>query len=105
MLKNPIIKIKAIQKAKKSNCRYKVSAIGFNHKGDVLGTAYNTHRFTRKSGGIHAEINLIRKYKNQLKTILICRVGHSGELLPIECCDKCQKVCDKLGIKVISINN
>jgi len=102
---NPIVKDIAVKKATQSICRYKVSAIGFDNKGNILGSAHNTHRFVRKNGGIHAEINLIRKYKNKLKTILICRVGNSGELLPINCCEKCQKVCDKLDIKVVSINN
>ena len=35
--------------------------------------------------------------------ILICRVGRSGELRPIKPCDTCQKIADKLGIEIVSI--
>lgn len=94
----------AIKKALQSSCRYKVSAIGFDKKGNVIGTAVNTSRFNRYGGGIHAEQKLMFKYGNRLKTILICRVGNSGEIRKIDPCDKCQKAADKLGIKIISIS-
>ncbi|MFW5804284.1 MAG: hypothetical protein ACOCWG_03525 [bacterium] len=98
------IKKLAIKKAKQSFCRYKISAIGFNAKGEILGRATNIVRFVKKGGGIHAEIKLIRQYKNNLKTILICRVNNTGELLPIEPCENCLKVANKYNIKIISIS-
>lgn len=94
---------KARSKAIKSSCRYKISALGFSRKGDLLGTTNNGHRFESKGGGLHAEIELIKKYGRKLKTILICRVGNGGDLLPISPCNNCKKVADKLNIKIISV--
>lgn len=93
----------AVKKANNSNCRFKVSAIGISAKGNVLGSCINNHRFDGKGRGLHAEINLIRRFGKKLSTIIICRVGRSGEMLPIDPCDNCQKVADKLGIKIISV--
>jgi len=94
---------RAINKAKMSICRYKISAIGFDRNGKYLGSACNTQRFMHFGGGNHAEINLIRKCRSKLKTIIICRVNNNGEFLPIDPCDTCKRIADKLDIKIISI--
>ena len=57
------IKHIAITKAKQSFCRYKISAIGLDKHGTILGTSTNRPRIDRKFGGLHAEIVLIRRYK------------------------------------------
>ena len=92
----------AIKKAKQSSCRFKVSAIGLDKNGKFLGAAYNRHRMSKKGGGIHAEIALLNKTKD-VKTIILCRVGRSGDLLPIHPCKTCQRVLDKMNIKVYTI--
>jgi len=93
----------AKQKANQSPTRYKVSAIGLDHKGNLLGSAFSSYRFSRYGGGIHAEMALLHRYSSNVKTILICRVGRSGDILPIDPCPRCQKVLNKLGIKVITM--
>ncbi|MFW6272679.1 MAG: hypothetical protein ACOC2U_02730 [bacterium] len=102
-MKNPILIKKAVKKAITSDCRFKVSALGFNAKGDFIGSKTNIRRFECKGGGLHAEINLIHEYGAKVRTIVICRVSKSGNLLPIDPCPNCQKVADKLGIKILSI--
>jgi hypothetical protein len=100
------------EKASKSDCTYKVSAIAFDKKGNILGHARNTHskwdvlekcNVGRAGTAEHAERVLMRRYGSNIKTILISRVGHSGILRPISPCKTCQKVADKLGIKIISV--
>jgi len=93
-----------IKKAQKSICRYKISAIGFDKNGNILGSTFNRPRFFRKSGGIHAEIALLQKYKKKLKTIIICRVNNKGKLLQIKPCNNCKNIFKKLGIKVYTLN-
>jgi len=100
---SPNIIDKAIRRASKSICRYKVSAIGLNKKGEIIGSSVNTVRFNKLNGGIHAEASLIGRYGSQLKTIIICRVNKTGGILPIEPCDNCQKLANKFGIKIISV--
>lgn len=99
---------KLINKAKKSNCHFKVSAIGYDANGNIIGSAVNSFhpslRLSSKGVGLHAEINLIRRYGNLIKTIVICRVGNSGNLLPIDPCEKCLDCATKLGIKIYSIS-
>lgn len=100
---SPSIIERAIKKANKSICKFKISAVGFNHKGEMIGSITNTPRFSRYGGGIHAEAALIKRYRGHLKTILICRVNTNGGLLPIDPCDKCQKLADKFNIKITSV--
>ena len=91
------------QKAYSSSCKFKIAAIAFSKKGNILGIVFNNFRFSGHGGGLHAEIKLIQRYGNKISWILIGRVGRSGDLLPIEPCQNCQKVADKLGIKIESI--
>jgi hypothetical protein len=100
---NPKIINVAKNKAKQSLCTYRVSALGFNEKGDLIKTATNSPSCRKNKGNkYHAEMNLIRKSKS-IKTIIICRVGGNGDLLPIDPCINCAKVCNDLGIKIYSL--
>lgn len=93
-------------KASRSPSKIKISAIAFDNKGDILGTvtnSFNNWEIPRKFTGKHAERDLIVRYGKLVKTILICRVGLSGNILPIDPCPICQKVAKKYGIKIISV--
>jgi cytidine deaminase len=100
---NDAIKNKAIEKAKQSISAYKVSAIGLSKNGNVIATAINRHRFGRHGGGVHAEMELLRKGAGKISTMIICRVGQGGEVRSIDPCSKCRKVLDRKGIKVITV--
>jgi len=103
------------EKARHSDCTYKVSAIAFGKKGDVLGHVTNKHSdwdVIEKEKGIgragtakHAERLLMQRYQGVVKTIIICRVGHGGDLRPIDPCPACQKVASKLGVRIVSIGS
>lgn len=93
----------AKKKALQSICRYKISALGFNKKGELIFSSSNKPRFDRKGGGIHAEMEVMLKAGPGLRTILICRVNRAGDLLPIEPCNICQEKADELNIKIYSI--
>lgn len=103
------------EKAMNSPCTYKVSAIAFDSKGDILGHATNLHSKNwnvldkneegRPGTAQHAERRLMQMYKDRISTILICRVGNSGELRPIDPCPVCKSVAKKYGIKIVSISN
>lgn len=95
----------AIKKAKQSNCRYKVSALGFNRKGDLLGTAINMNRLPRKGCSIHAEIALIKKYGRKLKTIVICRTNKRGDIRPITPCKTCLAMLNRYDIDIKTIRD
>lgn len=99
-------------KAKRSPCNYHVAAIAFDKKGDILGHVTNNRSswdVIAKTGAgragtsKHAERLLLSRYSGNVKTILICRVGHSGALRPIDPCPTCKKVADKLGVKIVSL--
>lgn len=94
---------RAIKKASQSICKYKISAIGFDKQGRLIGTAFNRPRFGKYGGSIHAELNLMSRYGKNLKTIVICRVNNNGDMLPIDACSTCQKKADELGIKIKSL--
>lgn len=100
------------EKASHSPCTYKISAIAFDAKGDVLGHCTNSHSYNwnvldhgegRAGTGFHAERKLLSRYGSNVKTILICRVGRSGDILPIDPCQACRKAAAKLGVKIVSV--
>jgi hypothetical protein len=94
----------AVKKAQQSCCTHKISALGFNSKGECVAKAINKHRFNWKGGGIHAERRIMEQHRQKgIKTILICRVGNSGSILPIDPCPSCAKTAQELGIKIITV--
>src|SRR5574343_422699 len=90
------------EKAKHSACTYKVSAIAFDKKGNILGHMTNKHSnwdVIEKENGAgrpgtakHAERLLMQRYAGVVKTIVICRIGHGGDIRKIDACPVCQKV-------------
>jgi len=97
-----IIKL-AVKKAQQSNCQFKISAVGINHRGEVIGSAINRQRFFHRGGGVHAEMYLMKHLGPGLKTIIICRVNRSGKMLPIHPCGICARKAEELGIKILTI--
>ena len=94
----------AKQKAKQSLSKFRISAIGLDKRGRILGSATNKPRFNRSGGGIHAEMALLKRYRKNIAIIIICRIGNAGTVLPIEPCKTCRRVLGKLGIKITTIN-
>lgn len=93
----------AVNKALQSSCTYKVSAIGLNKKGEVTYKAFNKSRFMKFGGGIHAEMEVMLKGGPGIRTIIICRVGNSGDILPIHPCTVCKTKANELGIRILSV--
>ena len=101
------------EKAAHSPCTYKVSAIAFDSKGDILGHTTNSHsvnwnviekdKVGRAGTAVHAERRLMARYGSLIKTIVICRAGRSGILRPIDPCPVCQRAAAKYGIKIVSL--
>lgn len=101
-----------LEKASHSPCTYKISAVAFDAKGDILGHVTNSHaQFNvlddggsgRAGTARHAERILLARYKNLVKTIVICRTGRSGVMRPIDPCPTCQKVAAKYGARIVSL--
>lgn len=96
-----------------SPCTYKVGAIAFDKKGDILGEYSNSYSLwvdnegqktlNRRGTGRHAEARLIRRYGRRIRTILIMRVGKGGSLKPIDPCPTCQKLAEKYNIKIQTV--
>ena len=82
----------------------RISALGFNKKGECVAVSNNMPRFCRKGGGIHAERLIMQEARHKgIVRILICRIGKGGELRPIHPCEDCQKIADKLGIVIDTV--
>jgi cytidine deaminase len=91
------------RKAKTSNCNYRVAAMGFNRRGELICTRTNKSRFCRYGGSVHAEMAVMREAGPGLRTIVICRVNKNGKLLSIEPCKVCREKAEELGIKIVSV--
>ena len=58
----------------------------------------------RKGTGDHCEARLIRRYRGNIKTIIIMRIGNAGDILPIDPCPACKSLAEKYGITILTIN-
>jgi len=95
---------RAVAKASQSKCNAKIAALGFNSRGQCVAKSFNQKRFLRKGGGLHAEMILMRESRRKgIVTILICRVGKSGDLLPVDPCLTCAQKAEELGIKIFTV--
>jgi cytidine deaminase len=94
----------AKKKASQSSCKYKVSAIAFNKKGEMVATAVNKHgQHSTHYRGLHAEMECLAKCNSVPKTMLICRVNPKGDFMPIDPCDNCRKVLEGKNIKILTV--
>jgi hypothetical protein len=87
--------------------KYKICAIAFSKRNNLLGIEMNGHRpfeSVRRGGGDHAETKLIKKFGRRIDRIYIMRVGKTCDALPIHACENCSKVADKYGIKIIPLH-
>jgi cytidine deaminase len=90
-----------IKKASKSSCKHKVAAIGLGIDGKVINCKFNRPRFSRKGGGIHAEMECIKDLR--VRTVIICRVNGTGKVLPLHPCVNCKRILKKLNINVVTV--
>lgn len=93
---------RAIKKASDSKCKYKVAAIGFDARGNFLAVTTNRPRFSRVGGSVHAEMRLMHKYANRLKTIFIFRLCRN-DIKRMDPCDACTSKADELNINITTI--
>ena len=101
-----VLRGKLRKKASQSKSKYRISAVAFDDHGDFIAQSFNglpKDGHHGKGSGIHAEARLMSKYGSIAKTILISRIGHGGEWRPIQPCKQCQAMAEKLGIKLIAI--
>ena len=95
------------KKASQSLSSYRLSGVAISKNGEILGFAKNTFRKDNitegRYSGRHVEKALIDQYGSNIATILIMRIGKSGDTLPIDPCPKCAKLAEKLGISIKSI--
>ena len=116
----PSLVLKLKKKAIAGRLKFRIAAIAFSRKGNVLGMEVNSCNSRRvsyeeyskrcitkescKFSGKHAERALMEKYGKRIASILILRVGHGGDLRAIQPCDMCKKIADKLGIRIFSVD-
>uniref|UniRef100_A0A6H1ZDQ1 Putative CMP/dCMP deaminase zinc-binding n=1 Tax=viral metagenome TaxID=1070528 RepID=A0A6H1ZDQ1_9ZZZZ len=106
---------KALKESLKSEHKYRIGAVIFNHKTIVSsGRNYTlksvrsfTIRFIKYRGSVHAEVDAIINAKKDLKgcSMIIIRSGRSGNLLPSFPCKWCLGYIEHVGIKNIFYMN
>lgn len=94
----------ARRKTDNRNTQYRVAAICFGKRNKFLGISINSSRFFYDGGGIHAEMAGLQKWGTDIQKMFIVRFGRGGAIRPINPCKNCNRVLNKLRIKVISIS-
>lgn len=87
-------------KSKQSLCTYRVVAVGFSRKGNVIGIRMSMPQKNRNNALGHAEYQLMTRYGRKLNKIVIARFNGSGKQLPIEPCKNCSGLAERLGITI-----
>ena len=109
---NPTLFNFLTKKAKHSPCTYRLAAVAISKKGNILGHCTNNHSkwqvlektpIGRAGTAQHCERLLIQKYGQRIHTIIICRIGRSGEIRPIDPCPACAKLANKYGITIKTV--
>jgi len=90
-----------IQKAYKSQCRFRVAAAVFDRRWKLLSLKSNAPRFDRYGGSVHAEMAALKEAGKTATYLILCRVGHKGAILDIHPCKTCQRIINKYQVKVI----
>ena len=104
--KDPQLIKRLKKKAKQSISKFKISAFGLNSKNEVVVKTTNSPKLNKYGGGKHAEEKIFEvALSKNVKTIILCRIGLKGNLLPIHPCNSCKRTADKLGIKIISLGD
>lgn len=105
---DPTLFMRLRKKARTAPSQYRISCVALDKKGDVIG--YTTNKFRKDNiqqlfgSGMHSEMLCMAKYFPMgAKTLIIMRVGNAGDVLPIDPCEQCQKMADKLGVKILSV--
>lgn len=86
------------RKSKQSVCTYRVVAVGFSRKGNIIGMNMSRPQKNRHSALGHAEYQLMTRYGRKLHKIVIARFNGRGDMLPIEPCKNCSGLAERLGI-------
>jgi len=91
---------KAYKRSTFTYCKFKVCAFCYDRRGRLLGITYALPRFNKQGGGLHAEMLGLQRWGTRIKRITLVRFGKSGDFLPIDPCKNCNRVLNKLNIKV-----
>lgn len=105
----------AVQLALSTDGRFKVAALLFDRKGNLLSSAHNSYvkshplqkHYAERVGRsekafLHAEIAALLKLKGRkAKKILLVRVNNKGKLLPVDPCPICALALREHGVSVI----
>lgn len=78
--------------------RYRVVAIGLDHRNSIISIKSNLPRLINR--GWHAEELLLHSTPRCLSRIIIARFGRTGDLLPIDPCEQCQRLAVKFGVRI-----
>ena len=86
------------RKAKKTAATYKI--VAFSEKNGKVVCCTPIARFYKRGGGVHSEQLAMIKMPDA-KVIFLARFNTSGEMLPIDPCDRCRKHAERKGVRII----
>lgn len=81
-----------------NHCRYRVVAVGIDHRGRFISIKTNIPRLETRS--YHAEERVIYGSPLSLARIVIARYNKRGDRLPIDPCEECRRLAEERGIVI-----
>lgn len=101
-----LVMMTAKKTAEKSPCRFKVSCILVDRKGNIVATGYNHHSINSKRMGrwtVHAEVDALNKVRKPSNNLIafIYRL-RSKKINP---CESCSTLLKSYGINTVYCTN
>ena len=101
---------KVVDAAKMSESKFRHAAICLNHNGHIVATATNSRKthpqqaeYAKRVGrpqkvSLHAELAALIKAREDVETVVVCRLNKRGELRLSKPCPVCRLALDEAGV-------
>ena len=96
-----ILRKKAV---KHKGCKFRVIAIGFTKRNNIVGVMSNQPAAVPYTFNTHAECRLMLRYGRKIRRIVIARFGNDGNQLPVDPCPQCAALAASYGITIESLD-
>ncbi len=104
---------KVIDAAKLSESKFRHAAICLNHNGHIVATATNSRKthpqqaeYAKRVGkpqkvSLHAELAALIRAREDVETLIVCRINKSGDLRNSKPCPVCSLALEEAGVEEV----